>query len=220
LEPGYGHYVISLQSASGQMVVHGAAPSSGSIPFGTHLVLINRAPGTALLVHQSASGPAGGKFLNRSSSVNATHLAGSVGGAAGGTAEYVWDASDWILVSHEQGRLIGLGFSAANCVGFTPGSIKSDFYLHGSDARLRISVKNATIPAGVGNLAITGFPFTFVDTSALLTFFGSFTPAHTGYGNNSIVLGGPNSLLLYAALGAWTPLTGWEFEINVTIPIG
>jgi hypothetical protein len=142
---------------------HGAAPASGAFAIGTRLTIKNASGGDVTLIHQS-SGIAVGRLANIVTASNATQLA-----AGDGAAVYVWDGSNWNLVSHLQGRANAIGLSAANFVGFTAASIPvQEFTLEGSDLRIRIVLSPASIPVSVAKLSIVGWPWTFAINAPIL----------------------------------------------------
>jgi len=203
-------------NSSVDAALHGVAPVSGAFVDGTRLDILNIGTGTVVLVNTSAS-VANGKFLNHSSGQFATQIK-AADAAGGGTAAYIWNGGYWRMVAHEQCGPLSLAFTNANFAGFTATTPVQDFYLHGRDARIRFNA-NTTVPAQVGSLGITGWPFTFAPGSGhVLPMLTAGTPTHPGWGID-IVVPSAARLDLYLSTSAPWPAGSYTVIFDVTIPI-
>lgn len=104
--PGIGDDTLISWSGASDMTVTGFAAGTS----GRRLRFINTGSKVAYFSHQSGSSSAGNKLRN-------TVTSSSTPVAAGGTAAWQYDGTDWRLVAHEQGALISVPYAAGNFTG-------------------------------------------------------------------------------------------------------
>lgn len=121
-----------------------------------------------------------------------------------GAAVYVCVAGFYVLASHQQGARTAVPYSAANYQNFTVEAsdvVAHHWQLEGRYLQMDLAIATATIAAGIGQLNVAGWPYTFA--AGIANLFGW---VNTGAGWQScLVLPSGASLAFFLAAGGNYP---------------
>jgi hypothetical protein len=192
--------------APGVLTVQGAAsPVSGA--YGDLLIIRN--VGSSVVWLESMTGGTGRPFKNLVTS-GATPL------GPGGSALYVYDASEWwALLQHEQGAAITVPYASDN---YQPswtveaGDILEHTYaIHGRHLTFRIHIGNSTILSAVTQLNVYGWPAQMNHPG--MYFAGITSNLATGWGPCLVGTNAPGGgvSFLKPDFSNWTPATNTAY---------